>query len=111
MIDHLSYNLCKDGTYRIRCMRGLLIQIKKDHKDLIYLWERLRGVKKVNFEIDEILKRISWIKESIAFFEDFKNSEIEGISLLETKGIENDLVIKENLLREIIRNVSLEEGI
>ena len=87
-------------------MRGLLDQIKRDHEDLIGLEERLSGANEVNSEIDEILKKISWIKESIAYLKYLKSNEIEGICLSGTKRIENDLVIKEVLLRETLRTIS-----
>ena len=81
-----------DCTYRIRCIRSLIEQLKRDYADLNVL---LNGVKNINRDIveaDEVMQRLSWIKEELKLLNKFKMMNIEGVLSSEIDQIEKDIM-------------------
>lgn len=80
-----------ESGYRIRCMHSLAEQIKSDFADLTMLLERFKSGKLDNTEIEKILQKISWIKESLNMLNQLKVIDIEGIVWGEIELIANDV--------------------
>ena len=84
-------NIYNESGYRIRCMHGLAEQVKNDFADLTMLLERLEsGILDIS-EIEQILQKISWIKESLSMLNKLKMINIEGVVWGEIEQIENDV--------------------
>jgi hypothetical protein len=94
------YGSKEDKTYRIRCIKSLLQQIITDYRDLNILWERLKAANKLDVEINEIIKRTSWIRQALTVFYEYKGTDIEAITWAEIGEIAKDLETKENYIRK-----------
>ena len=88
---HNSYN---ESGYRIRCMRSLAEQVKNDFADLTILLERLESGKLDISEIEQIFKKISWIKQGLNIIKKLRMVDIEGVLWGEIEQIESDVVSK-----------------
>ncbi len=84
-------NIYNESGYRIRCMRSLAEQVKNDFTDLTMLLERLESGTLNISEIEQILQKISWIKESLNMLNKLKMINIEGVVWGEIEQIENDV--------------------
>jgi hypothetical protein len=101
-------DICDDNAYRIKHTRSLLAQIKKDYAELNQLWERFNSDKIGKIEIDELLKKISWVKEGLKEFIKYRNKDVEGVLWVDAGQIVKDLEVKENQIINIIGSVSSE---
>ena len=97
-----------DTGHKIRCIRSLETQIKRDLHELDKLWEKVDNGKIDEIEIDELLEKISWIKAGLKKFMEYRNEDIEGVLWLDTERIVKDLQAKENRIEKIKGSVSKE---
>jgi len=71
--------LLKDNTHRIRAMNSLKIQIDRDYDKLKQLWKRRDERVINNCEIEEVRKKMSWMKKGLSVLEELGQNEIEGV--------------------------------
>ena len=85
--------------YRIRCMEGLIVQIREDYAELNQLWRKLerRGV--APSEMEELVRVFSWLRKGLSVFEELRSRGIEGVTWGELEDIERDVKEKEMDLR------------
>ena len=95
-----------DTRYKIRCIKSLIAQTQNDYAELNQLWQKFDNDKISKIEIDELLKKISWVKQELNIFIEFRNKDIEGVLWADTDFIAKDLQVKENQLIKITRSVS-----
>ena len=91
--------LCKDKGYRIRSMRSLAEQIKEDHKGLKRIWDRLVKGPIGRDDEEEFMRLISWLREGLNVYKEFKQRGIEGILWGEIEEIDKDIQDKERRFR------------
>ena len=92
---------------RIRCVRSLIEQIKKDHEELNRLWkQRERGLGEESNE-EEIGRVLSWLRQEIGLYKELGNIGIERISLGEIEEIEKDVKDKEKAMMKVIYKYQL----
>ena len=101
-------NLYNDKGYRIRCMKGLLKQIKEDHDECSRLWKRLENGAGNVFEIEELVKGQAWLKEELNTFKEMRDRAIEGISWGEIEHIEKEVKEKETNIKLLLYSISME---
>ena len=97
---------CADTGYKMRCIKSLFAQTQKDYAELNQLWQKVDNDKIGEIDIDELLKKISWVKQGLNIFIEFRNKDIEGVLWADTDFIAKDLQVKENQLIKITRSVS-----
>ena len=97
---------CADTGYKIRFIESLISQAKKDYAELNQHWQKFDNNKIGEIEIDELLKKISWVKQELNIFIEFRNKDVEGVLWGDAEYIAKDLQVKENQLIKIIRFVS-----
>jgi chemotaxis regulatin CheY-phosphate phosphatase CheZ len=95
-----------DTSNKIRCIESLISQTKKDYAELNQLWQKFDNKKIDEIEIDELFKKISWVKQELNIFIEFRNKDIEGVLWVDAEYIAKDLQVKENQIIKIIRPVS-----
>ena len=88
---YYSDNLHDDSGYRIRYMKSLVEQIKNDYSDLNSLLKGFKNGTNGISEIDEVMQKISWIKEGLKVFNKLKLMNIEGVLWNKIEQIENDV--------------------
>ena len=89
-----------DNVYRIRFTESIIEQLKKDFSDLNGLMEKLKIGRIKRSELDEILQKISWIKQGLKSFNKMKYGHIEGVLSGGVKDIEKNM-------REIENNIKM----
>jgi hypothetical protein len=99
---------CADTGYKMRCLKSLIAQIKKDYAELNQLWQKVDNDKIGEIDIDELLKKISWVKQGLKMFQEKRNKDIEGVLWVDIEHIAKDLQVKENGIIKIIKSVSKE---
>jgi len=99
---------CADTRYKIRCIESLISQTKKDYAELNQLWQKIDNNKIGEIEIDELLKKISWVKQELNIFIEYRNKDIEGVLWVDAECIAKDLQVKEDRIIKIIESVSNE---
>ncbi len=99
---------CADTGYKIRYVESLVSQTKKDYAELNQLWQKFTNNKIGESELDELLKKISWVKQELNLFIEYRNKGIEGVLWSDAECIAKDLQVKENRIIKIIRSVSNE---
>ena len=99
MILDFGIGMHRDNAMQMRYVSSYLEQLVNDHRELSLLWKRFFEEENHDENIDEIVKKISWLKQGITFLKHFLNTEIEGISFLKVKIIEEDLTFKEDYLQ------------
>jgi hypothetical protein len=92
----------------MRCIKSLIAQIKKDYAELNQLWRKVDTDKIDEIEIDVLLKKISWVKQGLKMFREYKNKDVEGVLWVDAEHIVKDLQVKENQILKIIGSVSNE---
>ena len=97
---------CADTSYKIRCIESLISQTKKDYAELIQLWQKFDNNKIGEIEIDELLKKISWVKQGLKMIREYRNKGIEGVLWVDAEYIAKDLQFKENRIIKVIESVS-----
>ena len=75
-ITDLSYPI----GYKIRQMRGLLVQLQADYAELNRLWKRGPKGLSCQSERDEITKYLSWTNMELKALRKMRCTGIEGIS-------------------------------
>jgi len=99
---------CADTGYKMRCIKSLIAQTKKDYAELNQLWQKVDNDKIGKIEIDELLKKISWVKQGLKEFIKYRNKDVEGVLWMDAGQIVKDLEVKENQIINIIGSVSIE---
>jgi len=89
------YDLYNETVYRIRCMEGLIVQIKKDYAELNQLWKKLERRAVASSEMEELVRVFSWLREGLTLFEELRRRGIEGVTWGELEEIEGDVKEKE----------------
>ena len=97
---------CADTGYKMRCMKSLIAQIKKDYAELNQLWEKVENDKINEIDVDELLKKISWVKQGLKMFSEYRN--VEGVVWVNAENIVKDLQVKENQIKKIKMTVPKE---
>ena len=85
--------------YRIRCMEGLIVQIREDYAELKQLWKKLERRAVAPSEMEELVRVFSWLREGLSVFEELRSRGIEGVTWSELEEIERDVEEKEMHLR------------
>ena len=93
---------CADTGYKMRCIKSLIAQTKKDYAELNQLWQKVDNDKIGKIEIDELLKKISWVKQELNIFIEYRNKDIEGVLWVDAECIAKDLQVQENRIIKII---------
>lgn len=106
MNGELINHFCADPGYKMRYMRSLEAQVKKDYGELNQLWAGFNNDKIGEIEFDELLKKISRVKQELNIFIELRNNDIEGVLWVDVEDIVKDLQVKENQITKIIRSVS-----
>lgn len=90
--------LQSDNGYKIRFTESIIEQLKKDFSDLNRLMEKLKtGIIKSS-EIDEIWRKISWIKQGLKTFNKMNYGHIEGVLSGDVTDIEKNMIkIEDNI--------------
>jgi hypothetical protein len=96
---------CANTGYKMRCIESLIAQIKKDYAELNRLWQKVDNDKIDEIDIDELLKKISWVKQGLKKFIEYRNKDIESVLWVDAEQIVKDLEIKENRIIKIIGSV------
>ena len=81
-----------EKSYRIRCMKSLIEQLKKDYSNLNRSIKRLKSDVINSPEMEEILQQISWIKQEVNILRKLDSNNIEGILWGEIKEIEKKVI-------------------
>jgi len=97
---------CADTGYKMRCIKSLIAQTKKDYAELNQLWQKVDNDKIDEIDIDELLKKISWVKQGLKIYRKYRNKDIEGVLWMDTERIAKDLQAKENRIEKIKGSVS-----
>ena len=92
------YDLYNETAYKIKCMDGLIVQIKKDYAELNQLWKKLERVAVSSSEMEEFVRVFSWLREELSVFEELRRRGIEGVTWGELEEIERDVKEKEMYL-------------
>ena len=100
--------LSADTGYKMRCMRSLIAQTKKDYAELNQLWQKVDSDKIAEIKIDELLKKISWVKQGVKMIREYRNKGIEGVLWVDAEQIVKDLEVKENRIIKIKMSVPKE---
>ena len=94
--------------YRIRCMMGLVDQIKADYTCFKTLFKRLeRGESDVSL-IEELVMVLSWLKQDLNAFKEMRKDQIEGVLWGDINRIDQDIKEKEMHLKLFLYSVSME---
>jgi hypothetical protein len=105
--NHIDDLYNKKG-YRIRCMRGLVDQIKEDYTCFKTLFERLeRGEGDIPL-IEELVRVLSWLKQGLNTFKEMRKDQIEGVLWGDINRIDRDMKEKEMHLKLFLYSVSME---
>ena len=99
---------CADTGYKMRCIKSLIAQTKKDYAGLNQLWRKVDTDKIDEIEIDVLLKKISWVKQGLKIYREHRNKDIEGVLWVDIEQIGKDLEVKENRIIKIIGSVPKE---
>ena len=81
--------------HRIRCMEGLIVQIRKDYAELNQLWKKLERRAIAPSEMEELVRVFSWLRKGLRVFEELRSRGIEGVTWGELEDIERDVKEKE----------------
>ena len=81
--------------YRIRCMEGLIVQIREDYAELKQLWKKLERRAVASSEMEELVRVFSWLREGLSAFEELRSRGIEGVTWGELEEIERYVEEKE----------------
>jgi hypothetical protein len=73
-------------------MLSLVEQLKNDYADLNLLLKGLKDNTRDISKADEVMQRLSWIKEELKLFNKFKMLNIEGVLWGQIEQIENDVM-------------------
>jgi hypothetical protein len=87
---------CADTGYKIRYIESIIAQTKKDYAELNQLWQKVDSDEIGEIEIDELLKKISWVKQGLKIYIEYRNKDIEGVLWVDAEQIGKDLHVKEN---------------
>ena len=99
--------LQNEKSYRIRCMKSLIEQLKKDYSNLNRLIKRLKSDVINSPEMEEILQQISWIKQEVNILRKLDSNNIEGILWgeiieIEKKVIDMEMKIKRHQISHFL---------
>ena len=90
MMHNCRDDLCADSGYRIRCMRSLNEQIKSEYADLNSFLKIKSGGRDI-LATDEVLEKISRIKQALKVFDRLQMMDIEGVFSTEVEAIKKDI--------------------
>ena len=99
---------CADTGYKMRSIKSLIAQTKKDYAELNQLWQKVDNDKIGEIDFDDLFKKISWVKQGLKMIGKYRNKDIEGVLWVGAEQIVKDLQVKEYRIMEIISSVSNE---
>ena len=68
-----------EKTYRIRSMRSLVVQLKKDYKEMNCLWKKLISGNSKKGDREDFMEKVSWIKAGLKMLKKIEKNKLEGI--------------------------------
>ena len=92
-------DLNDETGYRLRCMKGLIVQIREDHARCKQLWEKVLDGTNDNSEMEHFVRTFSWLRQEISVFLELRERCIEGIVWSELDDILEDVREKEEKLK------------
>ena len=96
--------LYNNEGYKIRCMRDLVEQIKRDYAECKQIWARMETEAMDISKEDELIRVMSWLTEEIKVFNELGKRGIEGVLQGEIGDIEKDVKTKEIHLKVMAVN-------
>ena len=84
-------NIYNESGYRIRSMHSLAEQVKNDFAELNRLMKKLSTGPLDICEMEQILKKIPWIKQGLNMLKKLRMIDIEGVIWGEIDKIEKDV--------------------
>ena len=99
--------LYDDNGYRIRCIKSIIEQLKKDYSDLNGSKKKMRSGVINSPGMEEILQQISWIKQEVNILRKLDSNNIEGILWgeiieIEKKVIDMEMKIKRHQISHFL---------
>jgi hypothetical protein len=91
MMHNCRDDLCADSGYRIRCMQSLTEQIKSEYANMNSFLKIKNGGKNI-LATDEVLEKISWIRQALKVFDRLQMMDIEGVFSTEVEAIKKDIM-------------------
>jgi hypothetical protein len=98
--------LFDDSTHRIRNLRALIAQIRRDYADLDRLVCQINHHGTDNSILEEIEKRISWLRSGLGHLNNVRGHYIEGVSWIGLDRIEKDIDSKEKTILQATKTLS-----
>ena len=83
--------LLQDGTYRIRSMSSLKVQLINDYDRLNQLLKKIENSVASFSEIKEARRLLSWLKTGLGLFYELNEKDIEGVISGRAMDIEKNL--------------------
>jgi len=102
------HDMHHEKGYRIRCMKSLIGQIKRDHAHFKRLCERLEKGETDFALIQEVQGVLSWLKQGLDVFKEMRKAGIEGVSWGEISQIDQEIKDKELHLKLFLYSISME---
>jgi hypothetical protein len=84
-------DLVNDKGYRIRCMRGLVEQIKRDYVECKRLWKRQECGTSEHAQEEDLRRSMAWLREELRVFKELRRRGIEGVTCAGMDEIERDV--------------------
>ena len=88
---HRLNELCYDSAHRTRTLRGLITQIQRDYAALNHLFDQIDHGGPDASVLEEIEKRVSWIRLGLRHLNSIGKHNIEGIFWVGLDRIEKDI--------------------
>jgi len=107
MDSFVREKLHNEESYRIRCMKSLIEQLKKDYSNLNKSIKKLKSDVINSPGMEEILQQISWIKREVNILRKLDSNNIEGILWgeiieIEKKVIDMEMKIKRHQISHFL---------
>ena len=107
MDSFVREKLHNEKSYRIRCMKSLIEQLKKDYSNLNKSIRKLKSDVINSPGMEEILQQISWIKREVNILRKLDSNNIEGILWgeiieIEKKVIDMEMKIKRHQISHFL---------
>ena len=94
-------DICNGSGYRIRCMKSLIEQIRRDHRECMSLWERFEKGELYRHEEEELIRTMSWLREGLKLLSRMRQRGIESVYWGEIEEIEREIRSKEMNIKMI----------
>ena len=105
MIVKPENDVYSEKGYRIRCMESLIMQIREGHAKLNRVREMGEKVPRVEADMEDFVRVLSWLKQDLSLFKSLRKRGIEGIAWGKLEHIERDVKARELDLRLILLSI------